>query len=205
MKRFFAVALLALCVSLSAEAQAVSCHFGVGGGAVMDSFKKWNPQTGWTVGPAMMIRLPVYFSLQPSVLFSQNYSEVSIESDTPGNPAESARVRQNRLTIPIAVQWGPDLGIIRPFVQAVPFVDVNLTSESALISAEGKKQWQDISDEVAKYQFGAGLGVGLDIWKFQFSLRYDWRFGKWTASSGGSIINPGASRALTFHAVFFFN
>ena len=96
-------------------------------------------------------------------------------------------MRQNRLTIPIAVQWGPDLGIIRPFVQAVPFVDVNLTSESALISAEGKKQWEDISGDVAKYQFGAGLGVGLDIWKFQFSLRYDWRFGQWTASSGGSI------------------
>lgn len=205
MKKILITVLFALCLSLSAGAQAVSCHFGLGGGAVMDSFKKWNPQTGWTVGPAMMIRLPVYFSLQPSVLFSQNYGVVSVESDTPGNPAESVRVRQNRLTIPIAIQWGPDLGIIRPFVQAVPFVDVNFTSESAPLSSEGKKQWKDISSDVAKYQLGAGLGVGLDIWKFQFSLRYDWRFGQWTASSGNSIINPGASRALSFHAIFFFN
>jgi hypothetical protein len=38
-----------------------------------------------------------------------------------------------------------------------------------------KSQWKDAGN---KFEYGAGVGGGLQIWRFQLTARYNWNFGK---------------------------
>lgn len=200
MKKLILSLLLSALMGLSASAQAVSCHFGIGGGATINSFKEWKPQTGWQAGASMLLRLPMYFSLQPSVMFSQSYGMAPVQE---ASVVQDHRIRQNQLNIPLALQWGPDLGIIRPFLQIVPFVDVNFNVAEKAPDADS---WNEVTSAVSRVNGGIGAGLGLDIWKFQFSAHYDWRFGPWlNRNETSSFANGGAYNGITFTAIFFFN
>lgn len=202
MKKLILTLFLAVAFAVVSVAQSVSVHAGIGGGATFDSFDKWDPQAGWHVGPSVMLRLPMYFTVQPSVFFSQNYGSVSVLDKV---QVQQCRLRQNQLFIPLAVQWGPDLGIIRPFIQVVPFVNVNLDARTRSMNVPDA-EWVKMTDQVRRAMFGTGVGAGLDIWKFQLNIRYDWRFGSCLNPVADTPIqDPGRSRAIVFTAIFFMN
>lgn len=176
MKRFLTSLVIALVISAAASAQGVSCHFGIQGGFVSSGFRGIDVKNlpGWNAGATMLMHMPLFFSLQPSVVYERSRLNVQI----PGSEAaENATVAlsQNLVTVPVALQWGPDLGILRPFVQAVPYMSVNLKSTPE----QGLDVWEAVCSEVRKFQYGFGLGAGLEIWKIQLSFRYNWGIGSW--------------------------
>ena len=61
-----------------------------------------------------------------------------------------------RVNVMGSVQWGIDLILFRPFVDVSPFAGYGLNDK--------------------KWGWGAGVGGGLDIWRFQVAARYNWDF-----------------------------
>jgi len=211
MKKFFLTLAFAGVLSLSANAQDVAGHWGIQGGVNTDKFSTVDQLksivdnkavAGWHIGLTCKLDLPLYFSIQPSVLYENKNSNVyySIEPDVT-KTALSTQVKTHNINVPIAVQWGPDLGFIRPFVEAVPFADFLLGGNfdtSRDLSLE-------IKDYLNTVQFGVGLGAGIEIWKLQFKLRYNWKFGTWKDVSANPFKDwNGQQQGLTASVAFFF-
>jgi len=191
-----------LILSTGCFAQAVSAHAGVTAGCNLDSFNNVpaNFQCGWHAGATVLLNLPAYFSLQPSVRYNQANTIVELGSLTQAN------MRQRQLTVPLALQWGPDLGVFRLFVQAVPYVNVNLVTDYQ--NPYNAYEWTDVSNYVNTAQFGLGAGAGINIWRFQFSFRYNWDLTPWANRVDASFPfanDTGMGRGMNFSLSFFFN
>ena len=159
MKKFSLSTLALFCaVGLSAQA-----HFGIKGGLNFDNMKvkevqlKDNNSTGWHAGVLFNVKLPLGFALQPEVLYSER--KVDLWQDH--------HVKFKYIEVPVNVQWGLDLILLRPFVMASPYFSYLLKV------GDTKNQW----DGAKNVDYGLGLGVGIDIWKLQVTGKYDWGFG----------------------------
>ena len=152
---------LFIAIGLSAQTK-----FGIKGGLNFDNMKvkdvqlKNNNSTGWHAGVLLNLKLPLGFALQPEVL----YSVKSLGwKDFP-----DSNVKFKYVEVPVNVQWGIDLILLRPFVMASPYFSYLLSMGDA------KNKW----DGVKNVDYGLGLGVGVDIWKLQVTGKYNWGFGK---------------------------
>ena len=144
----------------------VSFHFGLQGGLSMASIPGSEIQNnaGWHAGIAFLLKLPHYFSIQPSAIFSNVNARIA---------GTGQRYVDNKISVPVAIQWGPDLGFVRPFVQCVPTANFQLRSKQF---TDFQEAWQDVKSSMSACRFAMGAGLGLDIWKFQISARYNWNF-----------------------------
>lgn len=203
MKRLLSIA-LALIVSLQclpAKGSGGSewFHFGLTGGVSVNRFGNYeqmkNSMSGWHLGLTSMINLPVFFSLQPAVLYDRVSSRVMAEND---GGMSKCTLDAHNISIPIALQWGPDLGFCRMFVEAVPLVDFNVGASY---------DSRDAGKFLSKAQFGFGAGVGINIWRIQIAGRYNWAFGDWkTVSASNPFRNmTSARRGVTISLAYFFN
>ncbi len=117
-------------------------------------------RTGFHVGVLYKLRLPLGLALQPELLYTQKNSTVdykSIKYDS----------KIGYLQLPVNLQWGLDLLLFRPFIQVSPYIGYAISKSS------------DISNhDFNNFQYGMGLGAGLEIWKIQVSGRYCWDLGK---------------------------
>lgn len=195
MKRIFFTVFISLLFIFSAKAQDASCHFGVQGGISLNKFvtpKEWkNNRTGWHAGLTLLVKMPAFFAFQPAVQFERSNTEVPSANGV-------KRFNVNSLNIPLAVQWGPDLGFCRIFVEAVPFVDINLAA---------KLGDTDMKDSMNNAQFGMGAGAGLDIWRLQLKVRYNWGFGDWRKMTSDNPFKDlsGKKQGLTITLAYLFN
>lgn len=167
-------------------------HLGVIGGLSTDNLNVKDldntPLAGWHVGATWELKLPLYFAIQPSVLYEQGNTKV-----------ESVKATMKDIIVPIAIQWGPDLGIIRPYVQAVPYAD--------FVLGVNLEDVGDAKEYFKNTQFGCGLGAGLEIWKLQISARYNWAFGSWQTMTESNPFKDlgGKKQSFTLSLAFFFN
>lgn len=195
MKRTIITCLAALLLGVSANAQDVWCHFGLQGGISLNKFTTEinRNMTGWHAGASLLIKMPAFFALQPAVQFEQSYSNML------DNTGGTGVLKVNTINVPIAVQWGPDLGFCRVFVEAVPFFDFNLS---------GTMGDTKVNDYINLFQFGAGVGAGIDIWRFQLSARYNWNFGTWEkiVAEGNPFKNINEKKqGVSITLAYFFN
>jgi len=117
------------------------------------------------------------FALQPSLLY--NEKGIGVNSDN--------TVRMGSIELPLSVQWGPDLILVRPYFETVPFVGYNVWNKISNVDGSYvRNSWQDIS----RVECGVGLGGGLEIWKLQVSARYLWNFN--SAYTNGRVEKPRA-------------
>lgn len=159
MKRFALIivcSVLALMMSVSADAR----RFGVKGGMNLNStdFKSASV-TGYEIGISWQLDLPLWFSLQPDLQYSVVGTNV-------GELQEHIGVGYVKL--PVNVQWGPRFmnKNIRVFAQASPFIGYAVSQDLGL-------EWGDMN----RFNYGAGLGVGLQLWCFQLTAQYNWNLG----------------------------
>lgn len=138
-------------------------NFGVIGGA---NFHTSHPKdvgaqtlTQWHAGILYKFNLPLGFQLQPTIL----YDVKAATSDT--TPIDFS---VGYLDFIAALQWGVDLILFRPYLEVSPFAGYGLESWGDL-----KGMWQKDGE---KWEYGVGLGGGLQIWRFQLNARYVWNF-----------------------------
>lgn len=158
------------CVQASAQG------FGVTAGMNFNSAKikdvRMDARAGWNVGVTYGVDLPLGFSVQPALVYTQKGAELD---------AQVASVVQTvgSLELPVSVQWGPDLVVARPFIDVTPFIGYSLYNKAELkaeliesivgAKVEGKGK--------NAFDYGLGVGAGVDLWKLRLVVRYNWNFG----------------------------
>ena len=185
------------CVQASAQG------FGVTAGMNFNSAKikevKMDARAGWNVGVTYGVDLPLGFSVQPALVYTQKGAKID---------AQVASVVQTvgSLELPVSLQWGPDLVVARPFIDVTPFIGYSLFNKAELkadlldvIGAKMEGKGKNAFD------YGLGVGAGVDLWKLRFVLRYNWNFGPLGSLKDFTDIDLGDlnSKEETFGGIAF--
>lgn len=124
--------------------------------------------TGFNAGVAFRFNLPLGFELQPELLYVQSGSRM----DAPGWRSFDYKV--GSLRVPVNVQWGfRFLKIIKPYIVFSPYVGYNMFSKLTYTGDAGSVSFKG-TDSVEPFQYGVGIGAGINVWKFQLSFKWNW-------------------------------
>ena len=135
--------------------------FGLKAGLNFDVFKFENAKSqinldnasGWHAGALLLVKVPVIgIAVQPELLYMVSKANIDSEDN-----------KIHYFEVPVNLQWGLDLPLIRPFIQGGPYFGYAL-------QAEGAK----LKDNIEKFDWGIALGAGIDVWKLQLSACYSW-------------------------------
>lgn len=164
MKRFLCAAAFVL-MSLCFADKLSAGNFGIIGGANFSTMKikevSTQTMTQWHAGLAYKMNLPLGFHLQPTLLYNVKGAN--------GTKFSDVDLSVGYLELMASVQWGVDLILFRPFLDVSPFIGYGVNGWGSL-----KEMWKGGAN---KFEYGVGLGGGLDVWRFQISARYNWNFG----------------------------
>lgn len=169
---FFAVA-----ISLAFAQKAYAGRFGIKAGANVTSldFKNGTPAAfGYAAGLTWQWNLPVGFAIQPDLLYHVKAASLSgIDMDV---------LKLGYVELPINIQWGLRFAQrnVRLFAQASPFVGYAVNSKSVgNVIADNDSQSKGIDKwtNINRFSYGAGVGVGLQLWFLQVTAQYNWNFG----------------------------
>ena len=180
--------LVLVCVALAGMAQA-QARFGIKGGLNFSDYKAVDVQSGWdgvfesstawNAGIFAQFKL-LGFAIQPELLYSERGTDV-LKMKYLDFPLS---LRKNIFSIP---------KLITPFVIGGPYVSFALDGE---LEGEG-------SFDYKKLDYGAGIGVGLDLFnKLQMTARYDWAFGK--VADGDNLFVNAKGRVFSLSLGFYF-
>ena len=183
MRRFILAAaflLMSLCFGDNLSAG----NFGIIGGANFHTYGKAGagkePVTTWHAGLTYKVSLPVGFQIQPALLY--NVKKVP------------AGLTVGCLELLASMQWGVDLILFRPFVEVCPFAGYGLDGSSGIT-----KVWPESAE---RFEYGVGLGGGLQVWRFQVNARYNWNFGN--MMSPNRLLRGDGSNVVTLSLAYFF-
>lgn len=189
MKRLIALCVAAVIAAFFAT-DADAGRFGIKGSAGFpDQNIKGAAPMGYELGITWQWNLPLWFAIQPDLVYS-------VGSQVAEGDMEALKVGSVKL--PVNVQWGPRFANknIRVFAQASPFVGYSVT---AMKGAE-KLNMKEIGNELS---YGAGLGVGVQLWILQITGQYNWNLASFAKDSlqGITLSQPDGvtvSAALMF-------
>lgn len=194
MRRVFilvAAAMMAFAVSASAKGFGVTAGMNFNSARIGDI--KMESKAGWDLGITYLFDLPLGFSVQPSLVYTQKNADVALGKQTVGS-----------INLPVSVQWGPDLLVLRPFLDVTPYVGYSLSNK--LTDEAGTK----LTGKNA-FDYGVGMGLGVNVWKLQAIVRYNWNFGTLGSLKDFTGIDLGGFKAdnpnyggVSIHLAFFF-
>lgn len=153
-------------------------------------------KTGFHVGVLYKFQIPlVGVAVQPELIYSQTKGDVKLEYS--GLSAIKSEVSVDYLQLPVSLQWGLDLILLRPFIQVVPYIGYCINKDTSI---------KDLKLKTNDFNYGVGLGAGLDVWKLQVSGRYCWDLGnmadyEW---NGLSTLKGGKNKGFQLSLALFF-
>lgn len=172
MKKLYALLASVLLCFVVVNTASAQVNFGVLGGASFSSAAKpedWKMTNlvQYHAGITCCINLPLGFAVQPEVLYHVKGSNVPL--------GESSKLdyAAGYVEVPVSLQWGPDLLVMRPYFQLVPFVGYAVNNRYRQDDLSAKNDWTGLQ----RWEYGLGLGAGVEVWHFQISARYNWNFG----------------------------
>lgn len=108
------------------------------------------------------------FKLQPELLY--NVRGTRIDNIT--------NWKMSYLEMPVNVQWGIDLVLLRPFVQVAPFIGYDFQNFTSNTTAGNTLDDHNVTTGANRFEYGLSVGGGLDlINRIQLSVTYNWNFG----------------------------
>lgn len=176
MKKLFVIIAAVLVTSVAASAKG---GFGVTAGINTNSTKVQDiqtaPRTGFNVGLTYSLDLPLGFSVQPSVVYTHKSANLSITGLGVLDALVSNKVFQNvgSLNVPVSVQWGPNLIVARPFLDVTPYIGYTVSNNIKGMAGDVKS----VLEGEKSLDYGVGIGGGINVWKLQAIVRYNWSFG----------------------------
>ena len=184
MKRILVILLLSVAAFLVLPASSASAQgrFGVIGGMTFSTAEQQSlnrsTMNRYHVGVTYQLKLPFGFSIQPALQY--HVKGAKLGDVLPGfSSTNTCDLTVGYLELPVSIQWGPDLLLFRPFLDVTPYIGFGLNNkadayiEGALPPMTNKNDWSDIN----RWEYGLGVGIGIEIWKFQVIGRYNWNFG----------------------------
>lgn len=176
MKKLFVIIAAVLVTSVAASAKG---GFGVTAGINTNSTKVQDiqtaPRTGFNVGLTYSLDLPLGFSVQPSVVYTHKSANLSVTGLGVLDALVSNKVFQNvgSLNVPVSVQWGPNLIVARPFLDVTPYIGYTVSNNIKGMAGDVKS----VLEGEKSLDYGVGIGGGINVWKLQAIVRYNWSFG----------------------------
>ena len=160
MKKLILVVVAMLCLLSQTDAQV---RFGLKVGVDFDDFahvkQLHSNNVGWQAGPMLQLMLPVVgMGAQAEALITQKRVDIL----TPGGGLSNSRHSMWYLQVPVHFRYELNLILLRPFFTAGPQFRWAIDK-----SGEYKSDFND-------FDWGIGLGGGIEILKFQVGLRYTW-------------------------------
>ncbi|MBR5034133.1 MAG: PorT family protein [Bacteroidales bacterium] len=129
-------------------------------GAFFKNFTGYHVGVGYRTGTWSGLRF------QPELLYNVRGTRVD----------DATRWTMGYLEMPLNLQWGLDLIVMRPFIQVAPCIGydfMNKTTSSPAGNALG-----NVTTDANRLEYGLSVGGGLDILNsFQISVNYNWNFG----------------------------
>lgn len=195
MKRFLIVAALIVAGVSSSFAQS---GFGVRAGMNFSSanVKDINngSYTGLQIGVAYNLDLPLGFSVQPALQYNLKGANLGFESGLLNKEVTTETLSIGYLELMASLQWGLDLIVFRPFIDLSPFVGYAVNGSFA-----DADLWSEDGLNFNRFEYGLGLGLGFDIWRFQLIGRYNWNFG--SLSKAKDMHDAGLGVAEVYNTV----
>lgn len=187
MKRFLAIALIAA-FAIAGTANVAKAQFGIKGGIYTTNLKsstskdfKLKDNVGYQFGVLYSHHLTTSLVIQPELLYVARKAKYAPKETT---TSTGEKYEMQYLQLPVSLQYGINLLIARPYIQAVPFISYAVGKNSTI------KKWSDVN----RFTGGIGLGFGLDIWKLQLNARYNWDITK----NGKTNNSSGEGKAITY-------
>ena len=200
------VLLVATAMSLAFAHEADAGRFGIKAGANVTSldFKNGSPLTlGYAAGITWQWNLPVGFAIQPDLLYHVTANTLSDE--------DTDVLKLGYVELPVNVQWGLRFAQrnVRLFAQASPFVGYAVDAKGVGDRTIDKKVQQGRMDKwtnINRFSYGAGVGVGVQLWFLQVTAQYNWNFGKLSNIKDVSIndFNKSNSNGYTLAIALMF-
>jgi hypothetical protein len=187
MKKFIISAVVALTIfGLNAGAQV---RFGAMGGFTSSSSKVSKIDSKsislYHVGFTMQAKFGP-MAIQPSLLYQmkgtnmENYEKLPIAEAIGLTKIET---KVGYLELPVQLQYGLDLLLLRPYIFAEPFVGYAVNIDNDAHGLKGAIQAaKDIKHDFKesnfnRFEYGLGLGAGVDLGSLQLSAKYFWNLG----------------------------
>ncbi len=195
MKRLLVVIVMLTAAVLCAVRASAQINPGVIGGLTFSSanLKEFSRETmtQYHVGATVRFKLPMGFSIQPSLIYQVKGAKTEVLTI-------DSEIKVGYLELPVSFQWGPDLLLFRPFVDVSPFVGYGLnTSNWSELAGEVKNAW----DYGNRWEYGIGLGGGLEIWKLQVVARYNWDFAPFVKPEAFGQFGQAVKESMKFGGV----
>ena len=196
------VAAVALLVAVTASAEG----FGLVGGYTSSSMKmkevSLKSSAGVHAGFAYNLPLVAGFSLQPELIY--NVKGFNWEDFNEGDGTDALKkMKFGFVELPVQLQWGPDLLLLRPYLLAEPFVGYAVTGKKVINSENAKFDFKNMKD---RFEYGVGVGAGLELYNsIQLSFKYFWNFedaARW--SDVTDKVKTGSFNGLVFSLALFF-
>ncbi len=162
-------------------------RFGVVGGITFSNAEKQSlnrsTMNKYHVGVAYQFKFPFGLSIQPALQYHVKGAKLGNVVST--DFTNTCDLAIGYLELPVSVQWGPDLLLFRPFLDVTPYIgyalnnrmDVYVAENSSVpgVNASYRNIWSGA--DLRRLEYGVGVGIGLEIWKFQLIGRYNWNIG----------------------------
>ena len=162
---------------LPASTASAQGRFGVIGGMTFSTAEQQSlnrsTMNRYHVGVTYQLKLPFGFSIQPALQYHVKGAKLGgVIRDTDLN--NTCDLTIGYLELPVSVQWGPDLLIFRPFLDVTPYIGYALGNQLAASGMDtARNSWNGLN----RFEYGLGLGIGLELWRFQVIGRYNWNLG----------------------------
>ncbi len=153
-------------------------------------------KTGFHVGVLYKFQIPIVgIAIQPELIYSQTKGNVELAYS--GIEPIKSNVSVDYLQLPVSLQWGLDLVLLRPFIQVVPYIGYCIGKDTNV---------KDLKVKTEDFNYGIGLGAGLDIWRLQISGRYCWDLGNMADYQwdGVSTLKGGKNKGFQLSLALFF-
>lgn len=150
MKKFL-MTLLAASMLSAVAVPAVAANIGLKAGINVSNLSTEGVKNylGYQAGLAFQFDLPLWFSIQPDLIFHVKGTRVE---DT-----NLQALGLGYLEVPVNIQWGPRFldGNIRVFLQGSPFIGYAISKD--LKDAQGNSYaWNNVN----RFEYGVGAGLG---------------------------------------------
>lgn len=123
-------------------------------------------QAGFHAGFTARSSSVLGFALQTGLLYNQKGTQYKSVN-------EAIKEKVGYVEFPVQLQYGVDLLLFRPYAFVEPFIGYAVNNSVSYGEITIKNQW----DGVNRFEYGLGLGAGLDLGKdFQLSFKYFWNF-----------------------------
>ncbi len=145
-------------------------------GEVSDAVRSY---TGFSAGAVFSFDLPVQgMTLQPELNYISKGAKIMKEGEHLTN------IRVDYIELPVNWQVGLDLILMRPFVAITPYIGY------ALYHTPADMGW----DHFSRFEYGIGVGGGIDVWRFQLQFTYKWNLSSimqpLEVASGDVVLDP---------------